>query len=170
MKRKIAWLALPLVLAALMLGVKWRAEHPPVTKEDLAIRALMSQCSTVTVEEGLPNESRLEPYGTLSKVEIKHFIDSLHSIPQQSTPQNWPTGANGIIYVKFLFKQAREDSVTSIDVSLNFGASLCFIVILHPGRGNEFTQCRVHPVTVKRWMELLMSNPDISSFIRSNKQ
>ena len=41
MKRRIVWLALPLVLGALMLGVKWRVEHPKPTKEDLEMRAFI---------------------------------------------------------------------------------------------------------------------------------
>jgi hypothetical protein len=66
MKRRIAWLALPLLLAALVFGVKWRVDHPTPTQEDLKIRALLGRAFMVEVKEDSLWYSR-NRYGYLNR-------------------------------------------------------------------------------------------------------
>ncbi|RYZ63348.1 MAG: hypothetical protein EOP09_17805 [Proteobacteria bacterium] len=79
MKRKLAWLTLPLVLCALLYGLKWRAEHPPVTKEDLEARSLLLQTS-MTVTYNAPRSSGSWIIVRLSEQEKKALLDGFHGL------------------------------------------------------------------------------------------
>jgi hypothetical protein len=163
MKRRLLWLALPLVLLALVLGVKWRAEHPTPTKEDLEIRAVMAQASKVVVTQWLVNESQTRFCGTISSKELAPFADAFYTLPYQSLKSNFATGASGILNVEFQFDYPRTDYITSIDVSINAGSTSSYIYIHHLVKDRLFD---IHPVMTKRWMELLLEHPQIGAALR----
>ena len=82
MNRRLVWLALPILLLALVWGVKWRTEHPTPTKEDVAVRALLMKSSRVEVVlvpyiPPLRFSGNPAPYrANLSKKDLKEFSDT----------------------------------------------------------------------------------------------
>ncbi len=175
MKRKIAWLALPLVLFTLVWGVKWRVEHPTPTKEDFELRALMripSKIDPTTVEyhPSKPESFKNDPI-VLSKEEIKQFVDSFYISPKSSKLNQLNNGSVGTITVIFQFDKSKNSKVIGLYVSIGIEDKKGLVMFAHPdGKGgikydypDSSAARNLHPVTVKHWLELLRNHPQIGA-------
>ena len=166
MKRKLAWLTLPLVLCALVWGVKWRSDHPTTpTKLDLEARALMRQCSSIRIDHHLPTPSKFTA-NRISKVEMKPFIESLFLIAQPSSvsPVMGPSGAISLDCTKF-YRDRKAVLGVFATISVDNGRSKVMV-----GDMNTSYQYQLHPYTLKRWMELLLAHPRIGPELRARMQ
>lgn len=168
MKRKLAYFALPLILAALIFAVKWRAEHPTPTKEDLVIRALILQSSNIVVSH-IPNkpQRRYIPLKLkLTVPEMKSLCDWFYLSPPSKNPAV-QTGKRGMIQILCWLAKPREDGVVGVFVNIGVDKREGRAILGHPRRIDERT---LHPVTVKHWLELLQSNPRIGPELRARLQ
>lgn len=163
MKRKLATLALPLLLAALMLGVKWRAEHPTPTKEDLEVRALLKKPPPTKVSYRLWSSRYRSKM--VSKQEFTKLMDNLYLSPQQRTV---PTSTRSDEVVHFIcYYQAprnSKDAVSSVSIEMNITKLWGWMYVYRTQRESGY---RLHPVTVKRWIELLKANPRLGPELRA---
>lgn len=154
---------MPLVLVAALLCINWRAQHPIATEEDLRLRALMSHTRVVEVEYVLWNGSKLDQYRVkFSPKEFQPFVDSFYLSSQPVGVNTGGMGTMGIVTLK-----PREDGNTLIiaDVSVDKrGGSLLF------GSEKKHSLKALHPVTVKRWVELLLANPRIGLQLRAREK
>lgn len=159
MKRKIAWLALPLVLFALIFGVIWRRNHPTPTKEDLEIRALIVRTPLVLISPYSQNGVFNKYEHILSITESMPFADSFY-ISQSPIKR----GARETLFVEFILLDSRPTTLEDVLVRLNVNQGEGTVVFIS-NMGDQ-TERNLHPVTFKRWMELLLTNPQIGPELR----
>lgn len=164
MKRKIAWLALPLILFALIWGVKWRADNSSPTELDLKIRVMMLASSKITVSHRtFLKSSRNIKCGTLSKQEFKPLINCFHFLHPSLQKRRIDTGTNGIITINCQLTQPRKDGVKSLDIQLNSDSRLCNVLVFNPKNIQIYD---FRPTTTKHWIALLLANPRIGPELR----
>ena len=168
MKRPLLLLALPLILAAITFGVKWRADNPTPTKEDLEIRALMSKLPTAEFFHTPPRKSALQMYHVrLSKRELKPFIDcvfmSSHSF-KASKGMSSKYGTVGM-YIPIVESEKHKLKWALINISLD--NRMGQIITGHTKHTNAPMETNLHPTTTKRWLELLLANPRIGPELRA---
>jgi len=98
MKRKLAWLALPLVLSGLVSDMDAHAKRPKSTKEDLETQVLLSKASEIQFQfYSLNEEYEVE----VSARELKSLPSHFFFSTQQKIPNKIPQKANdtvGILY------------------------------------------------------------------------
>lgn len=162
MNRKIAWWALPLMLGGLMWGVKWRADHPTPTKADLRLRALLSKSSQIDVDYSQFNQKKYRV--KLSNEELKSFVDCFYIYPPPTRPSTVIMGGNGIVYISCFLKKPREDGALGAHIYLPLDERNGKIDVVY---GNGQIEHKLHPVTVKRWIELLLTNPRIGPELKA---
>lgn len=165
MKRKIVWLALPLILGALMLGAKWRAEHPTPTKEDLEIRALIAnpRIAYISYDSSFtPTSAPINYRSSVFNYELTSLTDYFYLLPKSPSGQI-PTFGSETLHLTWYFSNPKKDAVKRIYISL-FDKTRGQCVISNSRRRLEYT---LHPVTVKRWIELLLANPRIGPELRA---
>ena len=159
MKPHLALVALPLVLAALALGVKWRADHPTPTKEDLRIRALLAQPGGMEVSHATWDGKKLHEFKLkFSEKEFQAFVNCFYLSPQRYNSNPIAMSKNGIITI------ARDDRTATIVASLSLDKWIGELLISRPGKSKTRN---IHPVTVKRWIELLIAHPRIGPELRA---
>ncbi len=167
MKRKIAWLALPLVLFGLVSDVDAQAKRPVPTKGDLEARILMLR--TATTDTSYYPRYRGTPVtidiSKLSKEESKKLIQCFHISPNRQNMWAITSDINGSIVV--YFHDGGKDKETPRDklaVSIHLGVSgREGVAVFHRYKYSEHT---LDPATVKRWKELLLANPRIGPELR----
>ncbi len=169
MKRKLAWLAVPLLLAAGIFGVKWRAEHPMPTKEDLAIRAVLLKSRSIYFSHGgLPGAGEFDSiWSDLNQSEAKLFIECLYLLPKSKQNNNSLLGGiKGNILIRWSIPEKNpnktQEVTTLFRVAENDGLCLAY-----GSNGFKPYFHQLHPVTVKIWMELLLANPRIGPELRA---
>ena len=166
MKRKLVWLTLPIMLCALVWGVKWRADHPTTPTElDLKARALMLESSSIEIGHDLSTPLKLRA-NRISKAEMKPFIDSLFLIaqPPSISPVMGPNGAIRIDCTKF-YREKKAVLGVLTTISVDNGRTKVMV-----GDMNSSYQYQLHPYTAKRWMELLLNHPRIGPELRARLQ
>ncbi|PQV63043.1 hypothetical protein B1R32_11620 [Abditibacterium utsteinense] len=160
MKRKSAWLFLPLILLSLMLGAKWRADHPALTKNDAEMRALMSHSKGIEVSLVTWGAKEIKEHRVkLSGKEFQPFVDCFYLSPQTYDSHSSALGKKGIVTIK-----PREDGVAMIIVTLSLDKGVGEILV---ARAGKHRMLNIHPVTMKRWIEFLMTNPRIGPELRT---
>ncbi|HEX8463026.1 MAG TPA: hypothetical protein VF627_00280 [Abditibacterium sp.] len=175
MKRKLAWLVLPFLLAALIFGVKWRVDHPSPTKEDLELRAWLSTASTVTIHH-LPGatlqgnkyiyKGKSKSYVlTPSEAQLESLVDAFYLLPEPFKDGPMTVGGKGHIIVGFSLLKPGADGVSSAGMSINLDGLFGQYIIVHHEDIN--VKRRLHPATVKRWVAILLSNPNIGTELRA---
>lgn len=155
-------MALPFVLGALMFGVKWRAEHPTPTKEDLEIRVLMRKSSQVTASHNL--SSSYYASVPLSKTEFSALVSNFFLSPNQNVNlKSW--SSNQVVHFEVDYPQPKSKSaVSEVSIEINV-QTLWGWMNVH--RKNAREGYKLHPVTVKRWIELLLNHPRIGPELRA---
>lgn len=157
MKRKIGWLAVPLVLLALVLGVKWRIEHPTPTQEDLKMRALLATYSSMEVACSSSNSGVGFVDTQLTRQELQPFIECFYLSRQQ--PQKRLSRMN--LYSGVTLRFAPPDSMRT-------GSWIYIYLDAHQGTNFISDPARsLHPLTIKRWKELLLANPRVGPELRA---
>ena len=140
-----------------MIGVKWRAEHPTPTKQDLAVRALMSKCSKAQFGYARNGD---DAGVILFKEELEPFIDSFYLLPQSTNPGD----AGGITNRKFLFwfvpSTPNAIGASGISVSINGDVNQGVATV------KDDVEHKLHPITARRWRDLMLAHPLIGSQLR----
>jgi hypothetical protein len=164
MKRKFAWLMLPVMLCALVWGIKWRIDHPKPTKLDSELRALMSKSPAMefTYDHGRDKTYRV----WLSQNEIAPFADSFMLSP---TPigSSYVAGKNGLINIYFFRKKPSERGSYILNVVIYVDERTGFIYPFPLDGEVQYKSDSVHPATTKRWLELLLNHPRIGPELRA---
>ncbi len=161
---------------ALMFAAKWRAEHPTATKEDLKMRTLMSESSEIVVvyEPGLiwKGDRYIRAKGGTksyrlkqSEAKLKSLIDTFHLSPQPHEGNLRVVSEKGTVYVHFSFSKERKDGVARVTSSVETG-SFEGDIASSDKEYNEVTH-ELHPITIKRWKELLLDHPNIGPELRA---
>ncbi len=163
MKRKIAWLALPLVLGVLAFAAKWRAEHPTPTKEDLEVRALMREASQVEVADVITT-TQTKSLGFLSRDEISSLADNVYCLHANSSIL-W--GSDTIV-IKFLYRTPTINGTRRIEVTTGIDGGISRLDVLSsPQTAIGSIAWELHPATVKSWFGILKANPRIGPELRA---
>ncbi len=163
MKRLFAWLALPLVLGALMLGAKWRADHPTPTKEDLELRALILQSSSIEVLHKPHYYQKIRPYKSiLSTQELKPLSDSFFVLSKETKLKELEAGLRGATIVFCRLAKPRKDGVIGVSVVMSVDNKRGVANIV----SDHLTEFDLHPVTIKRWIEILLADPRVGPEFR----
>lgn len=156
MKRKLAYLAVPLLLAALMLGVRWRAQHPAPTQEDLQMRALLATYPSMEALYVSGNAGVGAVQIQLTKQELRPFIECFYLSRQQHRKPSRMSAYGGVNLRFDAPGGARSGAWISISVDARRGAEF----LSDPPRD-------LHPVTIQRWNELLLANPRVGAELRA---
>ena len=167
MRRKIGWLALPLVLGALMFAAKPRVEHQTLTKEDAQVRQLMSQASAVTFSYGRRGQEGMNQ--TLSKSEFAPLVENFYTTPYDPNRPSICDPQNGVVALQFSLpphkaypRRKKDENNVMIKMAVAEGDGQ--VSVSYPGaipNGGNFNS-----FTVKRWMNLLLANPRIGPELR----
>jgi hypothetical protein len=155
--------------------VQWRADHPRPTNEDLELRAWLSTSSTVTIHH-LPGatlqgnkyiyKGKSKSYVlTPSQAQLESLVDAFYLLPEPFEDGPMVVGGKGHISAGFSLLKPREDGVSSAGVSINLDGLFGQYDIVHHEDIN--VKRRLHPATVKRWVAILLSNPDIGAELRA---
>ncbi len=162
--KRIAYLALPLLLCALVWGVKWRADHPTPTKLDLEVRALMLKASQVEV--GLtrhrinPNSRSLK--AALSKEEARALVESFNLSPQPNQLSDSSSGIKGRLVIEFHSPEKKSVAGSvKVQADIDEREGTAFI-----RTGNGHRIYALHVVTNRRWKQLLLNHPRIGPELR----
>lgn len=147
MKRRPLLLAVPLMLLALVLGVKWRADHPTPTKEDLRIRALMSKSYAVKVTF-FDNVNDI----FISKQDTKDFVDFFYISPDQNSTI-YISGSLAIL--DFYIKNPKSSDIADVSATIDTVSYIGTMGVRSSGE-SAYT---IHSLTAKRWKELLLAHP-----------
>ena len=165
MKRfRLALLLFPVLLGALAWGLKWRADNPSSTKEDLRLRALMLKPSKsdITLFPAVLGVGKIYS-ANLTKEELQPFVDSLNVLPQSSKLNEQVIYPTDTVIIVCEIDKPQRDGVESLSVSINFmnrqGKA-------HVGYSYQEIGYRLHPATTKRWLELLLNHPRIGPELR----
>ncbi len=166
MKRKIALLALPLVLFALVWSVKWRIDHPTPptpTQEDLKIRALLMDYSkVVSFTYFPPNLIGSVIYDAdIHQDEMKPFIDCFCVLPK--APKTHQVGVGEFGFAFHFDNGQKKNEISAIVRIKTDKIGEEFYVQSPTGPINR----NIHPATAKLWIALLFSNPRIGSELRA---
>ena len=163
-KRRGLWLALPLVLGGLAWGLKWRADNPSSTKDDLRLRALMMKFPVTGISYSAVGPMNPKFYW-MSKEELKPFVDSFHVVlPNErlnGSNQRW----SEIVGVTFLLDKSRHNDreLVSVSIQIDIPTKQGNVHIYHPAKNEIYN---LHPTTSKRWLELLLNHPRIGPELR----
>ena len=163
--KRIAYLALPLLLCVLVWGVKWRADHPTPTKLDLELRALMLKSPKVEFAyyPRIWTQSHREYYSEISKEELKQFADCFYLSGQPIITKRMvyekPEGINVYSYTK----NVKGYDVENVTININIKTRQGKVVVGDP---NDQLEHSLHPVTTKRWLNLLLTHPKIGPELR----
>lgn len=179
-------MALPLVMCALMWGVKWRAANPVPTKEDLEVRAMMSQADYVDFDYSLYHYNKADTSGgstMLSEKELTEFISCFHVLPYRVGELGVPINSNQAVQIFFRFIKTKKNVNIYLDVPLRAGSVTVREPMgkvktkLHPSAGSiilgdstGMRDYKLHPATTKRWIELLLAHPRIGPELRARMQ
>ncbi|BCM88371.1 hypothetical protein IAD21_00202 [Abditibacteriota bacterium] len=174
MNRRIALLALalPLVLGALTFGVKWHWDHPPVTPEDLKVRALLSSTSAISIVHRLPN-GRTFPRTYYAKVrrqamELQPFIDALYLSAQPTLTRGVSNGRHGLLMIDCLHPiPPPKDGILGLVVWISPDGHDGQILVSASKGSRTYN---LHPLTTKRWLELLSSIPRVGPELQKRMQ
>lgn len=143
------------------------------TKEDLAIRALILQSSSVEITHN-PHQYQKElfkfkPYkSTIGTKELEPLAESFFVSPQDNKKANKTTGAlevglRGATKVYCRLTQPRKDGVLGVFIILSVDNRKGKGVVLSRTNRREFD---LHPLTVNRWVEILTENPHVGPEFR----
>ena len=166
MKRKCAWLLLPLVLCALTWGAKWRADHPTPMKEDLEVRALMAQSFKVGIVHD-PRSGNPGKFGIYWKKFPKEDLELLincFSISHQIEKSREMMGRNGLVSVDFFLTNTKNNDVHNVFVDLNVDSGEGVVTVHSP---ENIVEHNLHPITARRWISLLLNHPQIGPELRA---
>ncbi|BCM88653.1 hypothetical protein IAD21_00494 [Abditibacteriota bacterium] len=173
MKRRVAGLALPLVLFALVWGAKWHVDHPTPTKEDLEMRAFFSTASRVKINyfTGNPKtlyESSQPIYSTnLPGKESAGLSDCFYLSPNQE-PGHWAVGRNGTLLIRYSIKRKTSRGFRFVTISLDL--EKCRGTVIDGSSDDptaELKDVELHPITARRWVELFLANPRIGPELKA---
>lgn len=166
--KRFAWLALPLLLCALVWGVKWRADHPTPTKLDLEVRALMLK--SVEVEFSRYSHAFIvknwENYHILlSKEEMKPFIDCFHLTQKPNITNENTRSRNGSVSFACPSNEPQKFGIYTVTATIIVDEREGRVELSKPTSDGRSTH-NLHPITVKRWLELLFAHPKIGPELR----
>jgi hypothetical protein len=167
MKWKTSWLVLPLLLFILVLGVKWRVDHPTPTKTDLEIRALMLSAATVEVFHTPRNNKQRKAHKVkFSTKELKPLTEGFYISPQPVKTSSVRMGVSGTIQVYCFLAKPRADGVAGVFVTIAVDDREGRVILGHPDYIHELN---LHPVTVKRWLDILLADPRLYPRLQTRK-
>ena len=168
-KRRGLWLVLPLVLGVLAWGLKWRADNPSSTKEDLEIRALMLKTSrgSFFYHPHSSKSATITTFGVkLSEKELEPFVQNLHLL--QTDRRGLPFGKSGTIELYWFLQLSTKKGSTQLRCLLDAdGRDGIFTIDASEPRSRTYN---LHPTTTKRWLELLLNHPRIGPELRRRMQ
>ena len=174
MNRKLAYSAAPLIFAVLILGVKWRAEHPTPTKEDLEYRELMLGSSKMEVAYGpgfpkgttvFSGQISIIYQSKPSSQDLETLADNFYLSPHPLKKTGALLSEVGTIFIRFYLAKPKKDEVEGAYIIIDFDKCEGKSGMTHPN--NNKAVRRLHPVTVKGWMEILLSHPRIGPELRA---
>jgi hypothetical protein len=151
--------------------VKWRADHPVATNEDLRIRALMSKSTAIHVYQYVRTGRTFKRYHTrLSSEEWKPFVASFIFVPNPIAVNTIPKGTSGVpMGVSGTFSISCSDDkpgtgrYVDAQINLSVDARQGKVILVKPNQQIEYY---LHPTSAKKWVDLLLNQPRVGAAFR----
>lgn len=166
MKSRIAWSAVPLVLAALLFGLKWRTDHPTLAGLNAQIAQQLSDAPRAAV--GL-----MPKYGDkrfkvvqfqLSKAEFQPFIGSLKLSSSIPVKETLPSGERGIVWITSVLKDSEKGNLKMIAGEISLDQEIALINVYKNKQGTRY---QLDSAALGRWKKLLLKHPRIGPELRA---
>lgn len=117
MKKRALWWLLPvLVLGAILWGVNWRLDHPPLSKIDFKFRAAVAGADELRVSFSLDKRE----IGRLRGKDVADFVEGIHLAEEQSGPSK----SSAVLLLRF-FKKGRPLGMFGTDGGQTFYSDFC---------------------------------------------